>query len=191
MKEYTVKEFVEGYEKCTDAVERQRYIEENVEVTNHYISFVSKVNLCDLLVDTTCKDRFGNIRFDSATREMLYKLNLINMYTNINIEFKNNDNPLYDQYDLLQKYNLVISIFRIIPVEEQDEFENILMEKLNDFMDNNCSTSVCINRHVERIRDLGAALLNPLIDELDRKLPEILNNMNNKDIEQIIKRIVG
>lgn len=189
MKEYTVKEFVEGYENSQDDNSVWKFISENIIIVNDYINFISKVNLCDLLVDTTCKDKAGNIRFDSVTRDMLYKLNLINLYTNINIEFGNTDNPLYNQYDLLQKHGFLSYMIDAIPKTELDEFDQILASKLSDFKNNNHTTSACINKHVERIRDLGVSLINPLIEELDKKLPEILNSLNKKDIEKIVKRV--
>ena len=190
MKEYTVKEFVDIYEKCLDE-DKMTFVHKNIELVNYYIDFVNKVNLCDLLIDTTCKDKFGNIRFDSVTREMLYKLNLINLYTNINVEFGNEENPLYDQYDLLQKHGLVYYAINIIPVGELREFKDILDKKVRDFKNNNCTTSACINKHAERIGDLGAALLNPLIEEFDKKLPDILNNMNKNDLEKLVKRVIS
>ena len=190
MKEYTVREFVYTYEKCLDE-DKMTFVHDNIKLIKYYVSFVSKVNLCDLLIDTTYKDKFGNIRFDSATKDMLYKLNLINMYTNINVEFGNEENPLYDQYDLLQKYGLVRYMIGMIPIEEQKEFKDILDKKVRDFKSNNCTTSACINKHAERIGDLGAALLNPLIEEFDKKLPDILNNMNKKDLEKLVKRVIS
>lgn len=184
MKEYTVKEFVEGYEKCLNADDKSNYFSENVVVVNEYINFTVKVNLCDLLIDTTCKDKYGNIRFDSATRGMLYDLNLINLYTNIKVEFGNNENPLYDQYDLLQRNYLVYYLLAEIPKKEQDEFRKILNCKLNDFKDNNCTTSICINGLFDRVRDLGVTLINPLIEELDNKLPEILNSLDRRILKK-------
>lgn len=191
MKEYTIKEFVEGYEKCKSFDDKKLFVNKNVKLINEYISFLGKVNLCELLVNTTCLDNHGNVRFDSSTRDMLYKLNLINMYTNLNVEFGNNENPLNEQYDMLQKHNLIFHITNIIPIGERKEIEKILEEKLDDFKNNNCSAGVCINKQFDRFANLGMTLLNPVVEELDRKLPEILKNMDKKDIENIIKRFVG
>ena len=191
MKEYTIREFVEGYEKNVESDDEKSFVNKNVKLINSYIDFLNKVNLCELLINTTCMDNNGNIRFDSVTRDILYKLNLINMYTNINVEFGDSNNPLNEQYDMLQKYNLIFFIINIIPIGERKEMEKILEEKLDDFKNNNCSTASCINKQFDRFTNLSLTLLNPIVEELDRKLPEILKNIDKKDIEKIIKRFVG
>ena len=78
--------------------------------------------------------------------------NLIDLYTNITVDFSN----ILEEYDLLEEQCLVDELIRLMPQREVT-FETILKMVFDDFIQNNYENHAFISNQVQRIVDIFTA----------------------------------
>ena len=134
----TVKEFVDGYKKQTDDVtnKKEKYIKKFVG--NNYVNYATKLSVADQIVQLSSTNQVdgqvnGQIKINSSLRYLLYVFNLIDLYTNITVDFSN----ILEEYDLLEEQGLVDELIRLMPQREVTSFETILKMVFDDFIQNN------------------------------------------------------
>ena len=109
-------------------------------ITTDYINFNMKDAICTNIIKTSCYEKSGDreiIKINSLARYMLFIMNLIKEYTDIEIEFK--DGKAVEQYDELNKIGAISTLISAIPESEYAEFNTILNMKLDDLRDNEYS----------------------------------------------------
>lgn len=109
-----------------------------------YISYENKIDLCYGIVESTY---FVNKKFhsNSPLREVLFIMNLINMYTLIDIDFDN----LYGEYDKLVASGLIEPVFDVIPKIEVDRMRDILEMVTADLFENTRSLAEVARRYAK------------------------------------------
>lgn len=118
----TVKEFIQVYENNS---------EYEIEVVN-YIPYLQKVELCKSLIRYTTKVDFKDFEIDSSLRNIMYQMSLINVYTEIDVDF----NSITDEFDLIEEKGLMPEILSLIPQNEIIRFDQIMECLLKDLQTN-------------------------------------------------------
>ena len=130
-----INEFVDSYNKAND--ERKMGVVENIIVKNKYVPFSEKMAICNGIIESTMFNPSDKSKFfiNSNMRHFLLMLNLVKLYTDLEIDFT--DENLNEQYDLLNKDGKLALIYSNIDNKETLEFNMILENSINDFMENN------------------------------------------------------
>ena len=189
----TVKEFVDGCKKQTDDVtnKKEKYIKKFVG--NNYVNYATKLSVADQIVQLSSTNQVdgqvnGQIKINSSLRYLLYVFNLIDLYTNITVDFSN----ILEEYDLLEEQGLVDELIRLMPQREVISFETILKMVFDDFIQNNYENHDFISNQVQRIVDIFTATTSPLIEKIKEKVEnmteEDIDKLGNK-VEKILKKI--
>ena len=185
MKEYTISEFVKGYEKCTTDLLKQRYIKERLVLKTPYISIMMKIELSKNIADHFLLNNTGDyIKSDSVLKYLFFRKTLIQQYTNLICESPG----FWDEYDMLKKADLLDKVtIDIIPESEYLEFSEILEMVWEDSVMNYLEIHTFIDRQSFRIKEVIEQVFNPVAD----KLSEIIDGMSEKDDKKIAKIIKG
>lgn len=132
----TVKEFVDLFDSYEADVE-------NIELgIVNYIPFNQKVDLCRAIIDDTTHDENGDFKMNSAFRNVLYRLVLINTYTNIDIDFGN----AVEEFDMLESRYAFATLLSYIDEDEIRRFDEIMQCELNDLYQNERSQAAIVRR---------------------------------------------
>lgn len=113
-------------------------------IVTDYVPYLEKDVLCTRIIYATCyadKDR-KIIKFNTSGRNLLFDMNLINLYTDIEISFE--DNKTIEQYDKLMKSGAIYLLMDKIPEAEHLEFSAMLDEKLGDLVTNEYSITALL-----------------------------------------------
>lgn len=203
-KKMTVKEFVKKYTSLQNENLKENLI--NSIKIKEYIQYERKADLCKALINTSSyekkEDENGNVtrifRRDSIVEYMMFNLMLINEYTSIDVEFKNN----IEEFNMLNAPNVVVTdesgkefkvglidiLISKIPDRELKEFNMILDLTKRDLMQNEYETHAFIKSQVERFSEVlkvVAKSAEPALIEISKKI----ENMDEKDIKKFGDRI--
>lgn len=175
-KKYTVKKFVEEYDKLTTEVHRKSYIDK-IKILP-YLSYALKQISANKIIKTTSTDENGNINVRSAMRKIFYVYTIIETYTDIKMSAKN----VLDEYDLLNERGIIKEIFKRIPDDEIEEFKTILDMEFNDFMTNYYEPHAFAERNIAKIingiKDI-IPKVQPILDKVKDMNKEELANLIN------------
>lgn len=171
-KEITLEKFVNEYtQRATDKI-KEDYIRDTLNVTK-YIEFAQKASIAENLVKRTTYvvDDKGNVtdtfQVNSLMRYMFFTLSVIDMYTNIIINWDNAVN----EYDLLAENGLIGVLVSKIPEQELNEFQTIVNMVLDDIMQNEFTTQQFIRKEISRIEDV-VKLLTPVIEPIIKSVAD-------------------
>lgn len=186
MGKISIKKFVEGYSKCATKQLKDQYIKDNLEITT-YVPFLTKDALINNLLKISMFDKnTGNVQVNSAVEYLLMTRIFVEQYTNLTVETEG----FYEEYDELKKsglFNILLigdeDAAPLIPYEEIAEFKHLLSIKRNDVLQNKYEIHSFITEKIDRIKDLGEAAINPLINVLDKKFDELSDEDKIKIIE--------
>ena len=170
-KNYTVKEFIEKYDKLATDAQRKSFINQIKVIP--YISYALKQVSANKIVKTTSTDENGNINIRSSARYVFYVYNIIETYTDIKMSTEN----VIGEFDSLNERGLIEEIFEKIPEKERNEFKTVLDMELNDFMTNYYENHAFIEKNITRI-------INAINDMLPQLQP-ILENIKNMNAEEL------
>ena len=126
----TVKEFIDGVDTTNDL---DTYLSERIN--NNYVDFTKKVDICSRVIDATSKvivDKETTFRINSPARYMLFTLNLIDLYTDIDIDFKKGT----ECFNTLDSIGAIEHLINRIPEREVKNFQMIHDMVMNDMMEN-------------------------------------------------------
>lgn len=155
------KEFAEGYEKAINDTMKNMYLGKNLKVIR-YIDVKTKIETCEKIINSTSYKilpdgtRTDEIVINSLSRYILFTLEVIKLYTNIEID----TSDVFTEYDSLNENGLIAIIFNEIPESEVSEFKTILDMMLNDLIQNKLSIPAFISSQVERFGDIVGTLLS-------------------------------
>lgn len=205
IKKMTVKEFVKKYTSLKNDKLKENVI--NDIKIKEYIPYERKADLCKALVNTSFydkkEDENGNIirtfKRDSIVEYMMFNLMLVNEYTSIEVEFKNN----IEEFNMLNEPNVVITdesgkelklglidiLISKIPDRELKEFHMILDLTKKDLIQNEYETHAFIKSQVERFSEVlkvVAKSAEPALIEVSKKIEK----MDEKDIKKLGDRIM-
>lgn len=122
-KKYTVKEISESWQKIV--------IDDGDEIlrTTEYLSYQNKMAVCEDIIQ---QSMFVNKRYrpNSPYFNLLFTMKLVDIYTCIKIDYEN----IFEEYDLLVASSLLDFLLNgVIPVHEQERFQDLLEMQLGDF----------------------------------------------------------
>ena len=95
-------------------------------------------------------------------QNLFFIMYTIKEYTNIEVDLRN----ATEEYDMLKEANLIDQIKAALPADDIAEFENILSDMRNDFIQNQMSLDGTVSRQVKRFIDLFSAAAKPILNEL-------------------------
>lgn len=142
-----------------------------------YVDFLEKSSRAENLVRNTSLDNNGNVHLNSTGRYMFYVLTIIDLWTDIDIDFT----IAYKEFDELNKNGLINSIVLKIKESEIKEFDLIVRNHLDDLMYNQGSMNAVIRNQADRIIDLTSALLSPFME----RLTVAVENMDDEQVSKI------
>ena len=185
MKEYTIREFVEGYEKCTTDLLKERYIKERLVLRTKYISILLKIELSKNIVEHFLFNETKDyIKSDTVLKYLFFRKTLIQQYTNLICESAG----FWEEYDLLKQADLLDKVtIDIIPESEYLEFNEILEMVWEDTLSNYLELHTFIDRQMIRVKSTIEKVFDPVAD----KLSDIIDNMSKQDDKKVAKFVKG
>lgn len=203
MNKMTVKEFVEGYNKCVDSL-KNRYIQEKLNVIS-YLPVSIKDAIAIVITDRTMfeqekyTDENGEIKFrktdnihvNSFVQYMLFVREVIEKYTNL---VWSNDGNYTADYDLLKSSGLLDKLMvgevvdrkeisSLIPASEISEIKTLIDMHKSDIMQNTYNPHAYISRQIERFGTLANITIEPLMKLIEQKIEGIPKEDINKVVE--------
>lgn len=130
-----------------------------------YVNFINKEDVCNRIVEVTCHSEILNKRIviiNSPARYILFIMNLISLYTDIDIIF---EDGLINQYDKLNKAGAISVLIDAIPEAEYSEFNTILNMKIDDFMNNEYSL-ISVLRNFKEELSISKDNINSVIETI-------------------------
>lgn len=193
-KNFTVKEFVDKYNSMATDNLKEKFVKENLKI-EEYIPYLRKIEEANKIVTATTysakkvKDENGNevikpdnIHVNTALRYALTMHSLIELYTNIKTDIMN----YMDEFDLLNRYDLISMITMEISEREFTEFNTIVEAAYNDVMVNEYELRAYVGKQMDRLFalvELFADELRPSLETLNKKIEK----MDKKDLTKILK----
>lgn len=164
-------EFMELYDNFKETDKRVIFIKEHI--VKSYIPLEEKDVRSQIIINNSYYDENGNFKVNSTAKHMFTFLSIVDMYTDIDIDFKDGLN----EYNKLDASMALDDIVSIIDEKDLNEFKIILNMKCNDMITNEYEPHSYINKQVERFGELIGNVLKPVIDGLDvEKIIEALND---------------
>lgn len=185
-KKYTVKDFCKKYNDAKS--EELKFALIKSVINPAYVAYEEKITICKKIVDASYyikTEKNGietkKLHINSPFQYMGYCLWLVNKYTNIEIDFKNS----LEEFNLLNKSELLDIIYSSIPEKEIKEFKMILDMVSSDVIQNEYEAHAFINNQVDRFGELFGIVLKPAIEQL----ASVIENMDEKTIEKIVNKL--
>ena len=195
-----IKQFVNNYRKISTDNLKNKYIRENLKVTD-YIPFIKKDALAQSLVDistykyedyvkddgTVGRRKTDIIKVNSVVQYILFCRIVIENYTNLEVETEG----FFEEYDAIKQSGLLDILMigdelneSLIPAEEIDELRSIVKMKQKDVMTNYATPQSYISNQVERFSNLLGVTLKPVME----KISEQIENMTEEDVEKFANK---
>lgn len=145
----------------------------NKHVTRTYVPYVEKIAICTNIVECTTHKTVDDRKIvfvNTPMRYILFIMNLIKTYTDIDINF--NDGHYLEDYDALQKEGVIQALIggesAPIPLSEYEEFSTILNMILDDFRDNEYSLTAMLYNFKESLH-ISEDVINSVVEELSKQ----------------------
>lgn len=186
----TVEKFVKGYKKLTGDASKKSYFKD-LHIKG-YIPFTEKLakakNIAKVTTHQYDKDgnNTGKIQVNSSFRYVLFTLNLIDMYTDIDVNFQQ---PA-TEYDLLAESELFKEILSQLPEDEVSDFKTLLDMSVDDIMTNELSMQSFIANQVERFGTFANITINPVLDRVGNELTN-LDDEHLQKLDNIIGKFIN
>ena len=168
--------------------ELKKYLEDRIITT--YIPYTQKIAYCKNILDYTMYKTVLDKKIyypDTTMQYVFYTLTLINIYTDINIDFKN----VVNDYELLDSKNLIHYLINNdnsygIPTEELDKFQTIFNMMRNDIVEHEESVVNFLNTKYEVLSVLFSTMADAFLDGFNDKLNQTISGMSDEDKKKII-----
>lgn len=172
-----IKNIAMVYKKFPSETKREEWFGNTIGLIRTYVPISEKLNVIDLIISSTMAEitsdengiKKGNVRENSVSRYLLYVLNLINLYSNVEIDFKD----VMDTYDLLKESGLAERIVALIPEKEIIEFKGLLEMARSDFEVNHMSNYALltsIEKNMSKLFDgINESFIKPLTDSVEKE----------------------
>ena len=203
MNKITVKEFVEGYNKCVDSL-KNRYIQEKLEIIS-YLPVNIKDAIAIVITDRTMFEqekytdennetkfrKTDNIHVNSFVQYMLFVREIIEKYTNLICSDGTN---FMTDYDLLKSSGLLDKLMigeivdkkeipPLIPISEISEIRTLIDMHKSDIMQNMYEPHAYVSRQVERFGTLINTLVEPFMEAVQKKIADI----PQEDVQKVVE----
>ena len=177
-KKITIDNFIN---ECKDAMGMEKDSAVKSHVVRKYIPYEEKIMICERVVRATTYEKISDtesiFKINSVGRKMLYAINLIDVYTDIEIDFR--DNKALYCYNRLKEAELFDILISKIPAADKKEFDEILELTLNDIRENERSVYGMIENKITALEIfLGNGfelLLNNLMAKEEMPTEEMLS----------------
>lgn len=186
MNKITVKEFINKYNALSNEKLKEDYIRTIIKDT--YVQFENKVAICEKIVESSyyIKTNYDGVErkklyINSPAKYMLHRLNIIDNYTIIKIDFKNS----LEEYNMLNKYGIIDFVFDYVSSNEIGEFNMILDMIENDAIKNEYEIHSFIASQVERFSNLFGHLIEPGL----KQFTSVIENIDDKTIDKLLTGI--
>ena len=154
----------------------------NQIIKNNRVSYSDKVNRVGIIAKNSYhikqKDIDGIEREvfwqNSAAKYMLYSLTLVDLYTTLEVDFK-------QSLELFEKINGEILDMIIMSIDERErkEFQMLLDFACDDLLVNEYEPHAFIRNQVDRFGSLFGTIIAPVIKNIDvNKIEEIINKIS-------------
>ena len=154
----------------------------NQIIKNNRVSYSDKVNRVGIIAKNSYhikqKDIDGIEREvfwqNSAAKYMLYSLTLVDLYTTLEVDFK-------QSLELFEKINGEILDMIIMSIDERErkEFRMLLDFACDDLLVNEYEPHAFIRNQVDRFGSLFGTIIAPVIKNIDvNKIEEIINKIS-------------
>jgi hypothetical protein len=186
----TVEKFVKGYKKLTGDTAKKSYFKD-LHIKS-YIPFTEKLakakNIAKVTTHQYDKDgnNTGKIQVNSSFRYVLFTLNLIDMYTDIDVNFQQ---PA-TEYDLLAESGLFKEILSQLPEDEVSDFKTLLDMSVDDIMTNELSMQSFIASQVKRFGTLANITISPVLEKVGNELTN-LDDEHLQKLDNIIGKFIN
>lgn len=151
-------------------------------MNNAHISYADKVDRVGIIaknsyhVKETGTDGVERevFRQNSAAKYMLYSLTLVDLYTTLEIDFK-------QSLEIFEKINGEILDMIIMSIDERErkEFQMLLDFACDDLLVNEYEPHAFIREQVERFGSLFSTIIAPAIESIDvSKIQEVMNKIS-------------
>lgn len=177
-KKITVENFIKEYKSFNKDRVQESAIKKHVW-RNKYVPYEEKCAVCSGIVKASMTAKVNDrdvFKQDTAAQYMLYTLNLINLYTDITINFSNG----LAEFNMLEKEGITTLLLHELPAEEKMKMETILKMKLDDFYENERSFLGFIGNLADKYRSI--------FNKFSDKLVEVIENEESKELRDILKR---
>lgn len=203
MNKITVKEFVEGYNKCVDSL-KNRYIQEKLSIIS-YLPVNIKDAIAIVITDRTMfeqekytdengKTKFrktDNIHVNSFVQYMLFVREVIEKYTNL---IHSDEANFMTDYDLLKSSGLLDKLMigeivngkeipPLISISEISEIRTLIDMHKSDIMQNMYEPHAYISHQVERFGTLINTLVEPFMEVVQKKIADI----PQEDVQKVVE----
>lgn len=176
MKDITVQEFINTYNKKESDQDKQDYLKSLVKID--YMPYTTKMTLAEKIIENSYWNDIEKkdvVMVNSPVRHILHIYTVLNNYTYIHMGNKR----MAEDYDLLEKNRLVEKIIAVIG-EDVKDFTVIEEMTAQDFMTNHYGTKAFLQEQSIRLRDVikevGTALAPAVADAMkDLSKDDILN----------------
>lgn len=184
-----VKSFCEAFNKVTGEEEKADWILKQIEIKT-FIPTEEKINSIKRIVSSTVnkheRDANGKIikttlEDNSIVRAIFLRLNFINLYTNIEIDF----DKAIEQYDALKSCGLLDIIIHAIPESEFEEMTTFARLEYDDIFTNKYEIHSYINELVDTV--VGALGLT-IAPEIKTLVETLSDEVKFKKMIELVKK---
>lgn len=173
MEKISVEMFVKTYKAQVKGKDEtfQEFIKKHV--VNEYVDYLTKDAYCSKIVELSTHVQDGEhtiIKVNSTVRYMLFVMRLIELYTDIDINFE--DAQFIKQYDELNKIGAIDTLISAIPEGEYTEFSMLLNMRMDDFRDNEYSVTAILY-NLKQSLSLSNEIVDAVFKELENKKENI------------------
>lgn len=168
-------EFIELYENEGNVDKRNAFVKSHI--IKSYIPLEEKDVRSQIIINNSYYDDNGNFKVNSTAKHMFTFLSIVDMYTDIDIDFKDGLN----EYNKLDASMALDDIVSMIDEKDLNEFKIVLNMKCNDVITNEYEPHSFIKKQVERFGELIGEVLSPIIEKIDlNNLEDFLNQLKEE-----------
>lgn len=192
-KDFKVIDFVNEYKKQVSESDKIKFLKTKLKVES-YLSYSEKLVTAELIVKNSSYAIVKNeengaliktnrIKINSPMRYILFVMNVVNKYTNLEVNFKD----VLPEYDALNKNGLIEVVFAKIGDKEVGEFNTVIDMVLNDFMTNEYEFKNFVSEKLSQINEMIKKVA-PHIDNIVNKLDNLTEEDANK-LSKVFEKI--
>lgn len=160
----TIEQFILIY-KTKSEKDVDNYIKDHI--VNKYIPYNQKIVVCTSIIDNTMYEEVNNVKIykqNTPSRYLFFTLQLIKLYTDLEINFS--DNPL-EIYDKLNECGLIDRIISLLPQSEYIEFNTIMDMIIDDRVANERDLVSFIESKIDLLKIAFNIFNDALVDEME------------------------
>lgn len=178
--------FAVEYKKIKTKELKNKFLRDNLQIRS-YVPFLDKIHTCENLVRTTMQEIDDGVikgfKANTPVQYIIYNLNIINIYTNLIIDFNNSSTT----FDFLNETGLLGRILEMIPEKETREFAMVKDMVQEDFLANKWN----IYNFADDTFTKGVVLLGTFVDGSLTKLNDLLESFDKEGFKEAITKGSG